>query len=204
MMISFFFVDNHHDGCGHCHRGEGHQKLVDSLRVSCTMIMAIRMTKLTMVMVIVTTRMIIMVKFLIRDLSDNDIHQLEVDSFANYTQVNIEQIKTNIQNDVQPKKKNSQQICKRVWTFWTSQIKLHRNSYSHLRKMSYIHDKCTQKCKYKAQNVSFCQLSICCVSEDQPTVKYTNIQICKMFYSSNYQSAAFLYNIQTNMLNTKS
>ena len=50
-----------------------------------------------MVMVIVTTRMIIMVKFLIRDLSDNDIHQLEVDSFANYTQVNIEQIKTNIQ-----------------------------------------------------------------------------------------------------------
>ena len=70
------------------------------------MIMAIRMTKLTMVMVIVTTRMIIMVKFLIRDLSDNDIHQLEVDSFANYTQVNIEQkIKTNIQNDVQPKLK---------------------------------------------------------------------------------------------------
>ena len=61
------------------------------------------MTKLTMVMVIVTTRMIIMVKFLIRDLSDNDIRQLEVDSFANYTQVNIEQIKTNIQNDVQPK-----------------------------------------------------------------------------------------------------
>ena len=78
------------------------------------MIMAIRMTKLTMVMVIVTTRMIIMVKFLIRDLSDNDIHQLEVDSFANYTQVNIEQIKTNIENDVQPKlKKNIQQICKK-------------------------------------------------------------------------------------------
>ena len=69
--------------------------------------MAIRMTKLTMVMVIVTTRMIIMVKFLIRDLSDNDIHQLEVDSFANYTQVNIEQIKTNIQNDVQPKLKKT-------------------------------------------------------------------------------------------------